>query len=209
MATDPPSWDIPDLDEPSVRPPRNGTDRSGAACRDDPNPALDDDDLFGHGAEALQLELGSTPAPAEPPPTQPNASAPAVEETSPTPADLGVPPPFADAQAKSGPPAETEAVVPTEVREPRPGFRITLERRLDSWADRILPDPVRDRFGDGGLIELFSGTLLIVGSVTASVGSCSYLAATGERVDTGWLAGLLLVAGVGLIVHGWVRGGGS
>jgi hypothetical protein len=205
MAADPPSWDIPDLDEPAVRPPKDG---SGVAGRGDPSPALDDD-LFGYGAEALQLELGSTPAPAEPSPPQASAPAPAVEETSPTPADLGVPAPFADARVKSGAPAETEAVAPTEVSEPRPGFRVTLERRLDSWADRILPDPVRDRFVDGGLTELFSGSLLIVGSVTASVGSCTYLAATGERVDTGWLAGLLLVAGVGLIVHGWVRGGGS
>ena len=104
-------------------------------------------------------------------------------------------------------PAQASTPRPAVAVAPHPGLRVLFERRLDSWADRLLPDPVRDRFVDGGLISLFAGLLLILGSVLATAGSCSYLAATGERVSTGWLAGLLLVLGVGLVVHGWIRGG--
>jgi hypothetical protein len=202
MPADPPSWDIPDLDEPAVRPTENDQAGSGAQGRAAPSAVFDDDDPFGEQGEAMQLELGSQPPPAEPPPPQQVVPA-TVQDISSPPAGPG------GAQSPSEPAEEAQASGSEAVDPPGPGLAVLVERRLDSWADRLLPEPVRDRFVDGGLIGLFSGILLIVSSILASAGSCTYVAATGERLNTGWLAGLLLLLGVGLVVRSWVRGAGS
>jgi hypothetical protein len=198
MPSDPPCWDIPDLEEPAIHPAEGDQAGSGAQAR--PSADLDDDDPFGEGAEALQLELGTQPPPAEPPPPQPVVPAAAVEGASSPPGSLAV--------AQSPPESATQARAsePEAADSPGPGLAVLVERRLDSWADRLLPDPVRDRFVDGGLIGLFSGVVLIASSILASMGSYAYVAATGDRANTGWLAGLLLLLGVGLVVRSWVRG---
>ena len=84
---------------------------------------------------------------------------------------------------------------------------------LVSWRTRWVrraPVPVQpqleEAFGHSGLGRMVAGGLLVLLSVVGSATSCSYLSLGGERFSSGWLAGLMLFLGLGLLAHGWFRG---
>jgi hypothetical protein len=220
---DPPNastWEIPDLEEElgPVQPrvaPRSSPSPGSSALGASPtvgsvslgrgSESFLDDELFVQdpAAGALELALVSPPEPAATGPASggasslpPNVAAPPSQGLSTSAqghADVGL-----DHASDSVPVSSSDALT----EHAAPSVRTRLIRRAP-----VAVQPQLDGFlRRDGVGRMVAGGLLVLASVVTSATSCSYLSLTGERFSSGWMAGLLLLAGLGLVAHGWLRG---